>query len=246
MSEKKLTFRDLRKDEIECRVAQIKETGLSLLLYKNARCDMNILDETVGAERWQRDHFECKGNLFCKIGVLFDNIGWVWKADCGTESNTEKQKGEASDSFKRAGFNWGIGRELYTAPFIWIAPNQCKIEEKTIQGKKKKVCYDNFIVKDITIKDKKIIYLRIYNQTLNKDCFAFTESNSSPNFQNAQNEPSQDSQIEYVLEADVKQLVKMLKEHNIAQKTICEQYQVKSLRGLTMEQYEVICNSLVE
>lgn len=242
MSEKKLTFRELRKDEIECRVAQIKETGLSLLLYKNARCDMNILDETVGAERWQRDHFECKGNLFCKIGIFFDNIGWVWKADCGTESNTEKQKGEASDSFKRAGFNWGIGRELYTAPFIWISPNQCNIKEKN----GKKACFDDFIVKDITIKDKKIIYLRIYNQTLNKDCFVYAESNSSPNSQNAQNEPSQDSQIEYVLEADVKRLVKLLKEKNIAQKSVCEQYGIKSLRGLTMEQYEAICNSLVE
>ena len=45
---------------------------------------------------------------------------WVWKWDCGTESNTEKEKGEASDSFKRACVNWGIGRELYTAPQIWI------------------------------------------------------------------------------------------------------------------------------
>ena len=246
MSEKKLTFRDLRKDEIECRVAQISEKGLSLLLYKNARCDMNILDETVGAERWQRDHFECKGNLFCKIGIFFENIGWVWKADCGVESNTEKEKGEASDSFKRAGFNWGIGRELYTAPFIWIPANQCTIVDRQVNGKLKKACYDRFIVKDINIKDKKIIYLRLLNQTRNRDCFVFTESNSSSDFQNAQNEPSQDSQIEYVLDADVKRLVKMLKEHNIAQKTICEQYQVKSLRGLTMEQYEAICNSLVE
>lgn len=242
MSEKKLTFRDLRKDEIECRVAQIKETGLSLLLYKNARCDMNILDETVGAERWQRDHFECKGNLFCKIGILFDDIGWVWKADCGTESNTEKQKGEASDSFKRAGFNWGIGRELYTAPFIWISPNQCNIKEKN----GKSACFDNFIVKDITIKDKKIIYLRIYNQTRNQDCFVWAENNSSSIPQNAQNKPSQNSQFEYVIEADVKKLVKLLKEKNITQKSVCERFGISSIRGLTMEQYEAIWNSLVE
>lgn len=242
MSEKKLTFRDLRKDEIECRVAQIKETGLSLLLYKNARCDMNILDETVGAERWQRDHFECKGNLFCKIGILFDDIGWVWKADCGTESNTEKQKGEASDSFKRAGFNWGIGRELYTAPFIWVSPNLCNIKEKN----GKSACFDNFIVKDITIKDKKIIYLRIYNQTRNQDCFVWAEDNSSSKPQNVQNKPSQDSQFEYVIEADVKKLVKLLKEKNITQKSVCERFGISSIRGLTMEQYEAIWNSLVE
>ena len=85
---------------------------------------MNILDETVGAENWQREHYECKGNLFCRVGILCEhknplkreNPEWVWKADCGTESNTEKEKGESSDSFKRACFNWGIGRELYTAP----------------------------------------------------------------------------------------------------------------------------------
>ena len=246
MSKEKLTFRDLRKDEIECRVAQISEKGLSLLLYKNARCDMNILDETVGAERWQRDHFECKGNLFCKIGIFFENIGWVWKADCGVESNTEKEKGEASDSFKRAGFNWGIGRELYTAPFIWIPANQCTITDRQVNGKTKKACYDRFIVKDIAIKDKKIIYLRLLNQTRNKECFVWAEDNSSLQSQNAQNGQPDGSQIDYVLEADVKHLVKLLKEHNITQKSVCERFSVKSLRGLTMEQYEEICNSLVE
>lgn len=66
MAYEALSFRDLRADEIECRVAMAKENGVSLLLYKNARCDMNILDETVGAQRWQRRHYECKGNLFVK------------------------------------------------------------------------------------------------------------------------------------------------------------------------------------
>ena len=117
-------FRDLRADEIECRVQQVKEKGLVLLLYKDARVDMNILDETVGSAYWQREHYECKGNLFCRVGIDVNGYkqapgasSWVWKSDCGTESNTEAQKGEASDSFKRACFNWGIGRELYTAPF---------------------------------------------------------------------------------------------------------------------------------
>ena len=159
-------FRDLRADEIECRVQSVKENGLVLLLYKDARVDMNILDETVGSSNWQREHYECKGNLFCRVGIAISrqNSGeWVWKSDCGTESNTEAQKGEASDSFKRACFNWGIGRELYTAPFTWIPADKCNIKS----GK----CYDKFIVEKIIIENKQIKALAIYNET--KKCRAF-------------------------------------------------------------------------
>lgn len=173
-------FRDLRADEIECRVQSVKENGLVLLLYKDARCDMNILDETVGAERWQREHYECKGNLFCRVGIVCETKKgesvfpeWVWKSDCGTESNTEAQKGEASDSFKRACFNWGIGRELYTSPFIWVKAENCNIDK----GK----CYDKFEVKSVTIENKKITALEIYNTT--KKCVAFTfgkKANNAP------------------------------------------------------------------
>ena len=160
-------FRDLRADEIECRVQSVKEKGLVLLLYKDARVDMNILDETVGAGDWQREHYECKGNLFCRVGIRIDRTGgyseWIWKSDCGTESNTEAQKGEASDSFKRACFNWGIGRELYTAPFTWIPADKCNIQN----GK----CYDKFVVEKIIIENKQIVALAIYNTT--KGCRAF-------------------------------------------------------------------------
>ena len=183
-------FRDLRADEIECRVQSIKydaqhpdTSGLVLLLYKDARVDMNILDETVGASNWQREHYECKGNLFCRVGICVETKKgesifpeWVWKSDCGTESNTEAQKGEASDSFKRACFNWGIGRELYTAPFTWISSDKCNIKEKKDRnGKPIYVCYDKFIVKNITIKDKQITALEIHNAT--KKCTAFTFGN---------------------------------------------------------------------
>ena len=149
-------FRDLRADEVECRIGQVNKQGkgLTLLLYKDARCDMNILDETVGAENWQREHYECKGNMYCKVGVWCD-AQWVWKSDCGTESNTEAEKGEASDSFKRACVNWGIGRELYTSPFIWIPADKCRIDS----GK----CYDKFTVKEIVIENKVIVGLAILN-----------------------------------------------------------------------------------
>ena len=169
-----MEFRDLTADDIEVRVQSVKQNGLVLLLYKNARVDMNILDETVGAENWQREHYECKGNLFCRVGigtVLKDNEAvaeWVWKADCGTESNTEAQKGEASDSFKRACFNWGIGRELYTSPFIWIPASNCKIEN----GK----CYDRFSVEKIIIENKKIKALAIWNDTQNKRAYVWQEA----------------------------------------------------------------------
>lgn len=117
-------FRTLRADELDCRVGTCNDKGFTLLLYKDARCDQNVLDETVGKNNWQRDHKEVKGNLFCGVAIWDDGKKqWITKWDCGVESNTEKEKGEASDSFKRACFNWGIGRELYTAPFIYIKGN---------------------------------------------------------------------------------------------------------------------------
>ena len=116
-----MRFRPLKANEIEVRVGGVYKTGITFLLYKNARVDMDILDETLDCEYWQRDHKEVKGNMYCGIGIYNGMLKeWIWKWDCGTESFAEKEKGESSDSFKRAGFCWGIGRELYTAPFIWL------------------------------------------------------------------------------------------------------------------------------
>lgn len=117
-----LKFRPLRADEVELRVSTCNANGFSLLLYKDARCDQNILDETVGALNWQRHHLRDNANCIVAIWDT-DKEQWIEKEDTGTESFTEKEKGLASDSFKRACFNWGIGRELYTAPFIWISGN---------------------------------------------------------------------------------------------------------------------------
>lgn len=113
-------FRTLKAEEIDVRVASISAKGFSLLLYKDARCDMNILDETVGSYNWQRTH--SRDNANCTVSLWDkEKQQWISKEDTGVESNTEKEKGLASDSFKRACFNWGIGRELYTAPFIWVS-----------------------------------------------------------------------------------------------------------------------------
>lgn len=121
-------FRTLRADEIECRVGAVTDKGVSLLMYKDARVDMRLLDEVVGAENWQRKHELIDGQLFCTVSIRNEKGEWVGKQDVGTESNTEKEKGRASDAFKRACFNWGVGRELYSCPFVWVNlnPNEWK------------------------------------------------------------------------------------------------------------------------
>lgn len=124
-------MRLLTAGEIDCRIGNTTDKGASILLYKDARVDMRILDETYGSMNWQRRHEVVNGNLFCTIEVWDSEKGcWVSKQDVGTESFTEKEKGEASDSFKRAGFNWGIGRELYTAPFIWITTTSDDLDNR--------------------------------------------------------------------------------------------------------------------
>lgn len=164
-----LEFRDLRADEIECRVAQITKNGLSLLLYKDARCDMNILDETVGALNWKREH--CRDNANCIVSIWdFDKSMWISKEDTGTESMTEKEKGLASDSFKRACFNWGIGRELYTAPFIWVRATDFNM---STGANGKPACRDKFSVKFMECENKVITRLVIRNETLKKDVYSF-------------------------------------------------------------------------
>lgn len=124
-------IRLLRAEEIECRIAMVNEKGLSLLLYKDARVDQRILDETFGAFGWKRSHQCIDGNLYCTVEILDRESGeWISKQDVGTTGYTEKEKSQASDSFKRACFNWGIGRELYSAPFIWIPAAKTSIQKK--------------------------------------------------------------------------------------------------------------------
>lgn len=151
-------FRLLRADEIECRVALCKEKGLSLLLYKTARTDADLLDETVGPEYWENDFKLVDGVLYGGIGVDFAKNGkLVWKWDAGTESNTEAEKGRASDAFKRAGFKHGIGRELYSAPFIWIGADKCNITPKGAKFQ----CDDDFIIEEIGYDEQERINLLV-------------------------------------------------------------------------------------
>lgn len=171
-----MEFRTLRADEIDVKVGNVNSKGYTLLLYKNARVDMAILDETLGVENWQRDHKECKGNLYCGIGIWCENKKqWIWKWDCGTESAFgDKEKGEASDSFKRAGFNVGIGRELYTAPRIFI-PCETHKENNVYKITNDDDRYKSASMKvsEIEYNDKReICYLEIQDN-YNNVCFKF-------------------------------------------------------------------------
>jgi hypothetical protein len=182
-----LRFRNLKAEEIECRVNQIQGNWCSLLLYKDARCDMNILDETIGDLNWKRDHKELKGNIYCGVSIYDENKKeWITKWDAGAETYTEKEKGEASDSFKRACVNFGIGRELYTSPSIFILPRKDMVkkgkEQEFYKNDKDKyetktrfsveyIDYDkNNAIKDLIIRDDKghIRFSQLTKETSNK------------------------------------------------------------------------------
>lgn len=167
-------FRLLTAADIEVKVKQVKKNGAVLLLYKTARTDMDILDETVGPENWTNDYREIKGNLYCGIAIRDGNT-WTWKWDCGIESREDdegnQKKGEASDAFKRAGFRWGIGRELYTAPFIWVPAEKMNIQENNDRCK----TYDTFVVEKIAFdENRRISGLSIWNTKIGKRAFVWT------------------------------------------------------------------------
>lgn len=200
-----LKFRPLRPEEVECRVSTISDKGLALLLYKDARVDQNMLDETVGVMNWKREHQMIGDRLYCTVSLWDpEKKQWISKQDVGTESYTEKEKGQASDSFKRACFNLGIGRELYTAPFIWIKAADCKISEKN----GKKVCYDKFRVTKMEVDGGTISSLEIQNDSLKRIVYSHISANAESgrssgsrdngrqgnNFQPAENRPQGNTQ----------------------------------------------------
>lgn len=156
-----MDIRLLRANEIECRIGTFKKgEGISLLLYKDARVDMRILDEVFGFDGWEREHQLIDGKLFCTVKVWSEKRNcWISKQDVGTESNTEKEKGQVSDSFKRACFNLGIGRELYTSPLIWIPASM---------GYTK---YEKFEVKEIGYNDDREINMLVIVDSKGKECF---------------------------------------------------------------------------
>lgn len=147
-------FRLLKASEIDVRVSTVNEKGVTLLLYKDARVDCKILDETVGAFNWARRYQTIGDNLYCEISIYDPGKNeWVSKQDVGTPTITEAVKSVASDSFKRAAVSWGIGRELYSAPFIWIPAEKVNIQKRG----DKYVCFDKFKVLDISYNEEREI-----------------------------------------------------------------------------------------
>lgn len=235
------TIRLLTADEIECRVGTISEKGLSLLLYKDARADMKILDEVFGPNNWQRTHEVIGGNLYCNVQIYDEQKKqWISKMDVGTESYTEKEKGQASDSFKRACVSVGIGRELYTAPFIWIAASKVSIQPKG----DKYITYDKFRVKDIEYNDnREIIGLTILNQD-GKVVYSLGSSKGQTTITEAGNAPSAVQKAPSSTTDRVKQMNKELERTGVALDTVLSRYQISSVEEMSDSMFTNAMNSL--
>jgi len=123
----------LEINEIDFRVQSVNKGGYAIILaYKDARVDMKRLDDVYNVDGWQKKYELIDNHLFCSVGIWSDKLSqWIWKQDVGTESNTEKEKGEASDAFKRACFNLGIGRELYDYPLIQVQLTSDEFDKTT-------------------------------------------------------------------------------------------------------------------
>lgn len=223
-------FRKLEASEIDVRVSTVKENGCSLLLYKDARVDQNILDETFGIYGWQRKHEIIGGNLYCTVAIKNPETGeWVAKQDVGTESYTEKEKGQASDSFKRACFNLGIGRELYTAPFIWINPPDVDIKGK--DGKW--TTFDRFYVKDIGYDEKgNINRLVICKSKTHKAVFTMGG-------EGAKSEPVPDKPERKVTSEEAMKLKRYCKKEEIPEEAIYGYFKRESIGDMSKADYDV-------
>jgi len=227
-------IRLLNENEIECRVGTISEKGLSLLLYKDARCDMKILDEVYGASNWQRKHEVIGGNLYCTVSIWdAEKQQWISKMDVGTKSYTEKEKGEASDSFKRACFSHGIGRELYTAPFIWIAASKVKIQRKD----DKFVTYDKFHVSSISYnQNREITGLVIINQNGTVVYSLIDKATNQPEYPVQKEEPKSDGHTEAIH----KELIRT----GVALDAVLKRYGVASIQEMDESTYKKAMTSL--
>lgn len=209
----------LTANDVECRIKKITNEGAVLLLYKTARVDMRILDEVYGVMNWQRRHEVINGNLFCTISVWdSEKSQWVSKQDVGTESNAEAEKGQASDAFKRAGFAWGIGRELYDSPFIWVS------------GKVSK--YDRFHVTDIQYDREKQEFTRlVIFDDKGKERYRLGTKTDRPKAK----EPTDEERWQKGIAA----IVELVKKHKAEQPFadwLKETMKVESMDGLTVEQ----------
>lgn len=228
-------IRLLRADEIECRISTISEKGLSLLLYKDARVDQRILDETFGAFGWKRSHQCIDGNLYCTVEILDKKSGeWIAKQDVGTTGYTEKEKSQASDSFKRACFNWGIGRELYSAPFIWIPAGKAAIQLKD----NKYCCYDHFKVKSIAYNAEREISALIIVNEKEKTVYELKDTCAESKDKNTSRQKATLSREQ------ITSLQSELSRTGIAMETVQDRYKIQEPESMSAEMYGKVMSAL--
>lgn len=223
-----MVFRQLNANEIDCRISTVTSKGVSLLLYKDARVDQRILDETVGCMNWQRRH--TRDNANCIVSIWDPEKGmWIEKEDTGTESNTEKEKGLASDSFKRACFNWGIGRELYSAPFIWIpSGNGCTVSEmKDRPGKY--TCNDRFSVVEIGYDEERNINTLTIRNDKTKDIVWSIRAEE------------QRQSITPLMASAIRERMRKL---DVNEEGVCKLYKVSAIEDMTAEAYSDLAQRL--
>lgn len=240
-------IRALRADEIEVRVGQVTAKGVSLLLYKDARCDKRILDEVFGINGWANCYSEIKGNLYCSIMIYDKETGmWIQKQDCGVETYSDKEKGEASDAFKRAGFAVGIGRELYTKIFIFVkVPTKKKESGK---GYELVDPYEKWSVADIYTNEvtEKIEYLQIADS---KGNIVFTFGKKPQSKQNNQQQVqgkivSMQPKEKTITEAQRKRLFTIGNGNNEVVKRVLERFGYEKTEQIKMSDYEQICTEV--
>ena len=201
----------------------------------DARADIKILDVTFGAMNWQRQHELIGDNLYCTVRIWDESKKqWIAKMDVGTESYTEKEKGQASDSFKRACVSVGIGRELYSAPFIWIPAIKVNIQKKNDRC----VTYDKFKVKEIH-----------YNQ--NREISGLVISNQNSQVVYSLSPAEVDKTQSITVFSSVKKAVdyeqsinRELERTGVALDTVLKRYKVQSIQEMSEETCQKAINSL--
>lgn len=223
-------IRLLRADEIECRAAMVNEKGLSLLLYKDARVDQRILDETFGVFGWKRSHQSIDGSLYCTVEIRDQESGeWIAKQDVGTVGNAEKAKSQASDSFKRACFNWGIGRELYTAPFIWIPASKIRIQERG----GKYYCSERFSVASIS-----------YNEAREIGSLRIADGKGTVVYEWAAGKSRPQPKSGAISETQISSLEAELQRTGVTMETVRERYRVDKPAEMSEALYEKVMKAL--
>ena len=227
-----MNIRLLRADEIECRVATINEKGVSLLLFKDARVDLKILDETFGAFGWQRTHQSIDGNLYCTISLWdAEKQQWISKQDVGTKSYSEQEKGQASDSFKRAAFCVGVGRELYTAPFIWIPAAKAKVQKKG----DKYTTNEHFSVSQISYNDNREIISLVIKDSKGIVVYSLQPDNSLREM------PERGRNLS---DTEVVLLMAELNRTGVNIDTVLDRYGLNDIRQMTADIYDKAMGSL--